>query len=389
MSAKTASAPLAEQVCDVLEKTLSRKALLHEPTFAGREWEYVKECLDSGWVSSAGKFVDRFEFEIAAYTGAAHAVACVNGTSALHIALRASAVEAGDEVLVPDLTFVATANAVAYCGAIPHFVDVDEKTLGADPLKLKNYLRESTQVQKGFLLNKKTGRKIKALVAVHTFGHPADLDALEKVCGEFGLALIEDAAESLGSFYKGRHTGTIGRFGILSFNGNKIVTTGGGGAILCRDAADAKRLKHQTTTAKAPHAWDFYHDELGYNYRLPNINAALGCAQLEQLPSFLEKKRALAMRYRENFSKLAGLRFFEEPSFAKSNYWLNAFLLDPENSSQRDGILSVLNQKGFMARPAWVLMHKLPMYGACPRMDVTTAESLEAGLVNIPSSSFL
>ncbi len=389
MMAKTTPAPLALQVCDVLDKTLSRKALLHEPSFTGHEWEYVKECLDTGWVSSAGKFVDRFESEIAAYTGSAHAVACVNGTSALHIALRAAGVEAGDEVLVPDLTFVATANAVAYCGALPHLVDSDEKTLGVDPVKLKKHLQESSKIKSGALFNRRTGAKIKALVAVHTFGHPVDLDALQRVCEEFHLILIEDAAESLGSFYKGRHTGTTGRFGILSFNGNKIVTAGGGGAVLCRDATDAQRIKHRTTTAKAPHAWNFYHDELGYNYRLPNINAALGCAQLEQLPVFLEKKRALAARYRENFLKLQGLYFFEEPPFAKSNYWLNAFLLNPENSSQRNEILSALNQKGFMARPAWVLMHKLPMYGACPRMDVSTAESLEARLINIPSSSFL
>lgn len=362
---------------------------LHEPTFAGNEWSYVKECLDTGWVSSVGKFVDRFEQQLADYTGAKRAIAVVNGTAALHIGLKLVGVEQGDEVLVPSLTFVATANAVSYCGAIPHFVDSDATTLGLDPHKLGRYLEEIAEIRADGCYNKQTGRRIKAVVPMHTFGHPVDLDPLVAVCGQYRIEIVEDAAESLGSFYKGQHTGNRGRVSALSFNGNKVITTGGGGAILTNDEELGALAKHLTTTARVSHKWSFIHDQVGYNYRLPNINAALGCAQLEQLPAFIESKRALAQRYADAFAGVAGIRFFAEPDFAKSNYWLNVLLLDEADVAQRDALLDATNRLGIMTRPAWTLMHELPMFADCPRMDLATAESLEQRLVNIPSSPAL
>ncbi|WP_206810936.1 LegC family aminotransferase [Paradesulfitobacterium ferrireducens] len=362
---------------------------LHEPQFCGNEWDYLEECLTTGWVSSVGKFVDRFEQMLAEYTGVKRAIAVVNGTAALHIALKVIGVKTGDEVLVPTLTFVATANAVEYCGAIPHFADSEEKSLGLDPHKLEIWLNEIAELRHGECFNRQTGRRIKAVIAMHTFGHPVDLDPLLEVCRRFKLELIEDAAESIGSFYKGRHTGNWGKFATLSFNGNKTITTGGGGAILTNDEELGKEVKHLTTTAKIPHPWAYYHDRVGYNYRLPNINAALGCAQMEQLDSFLEKKRILAERYKFAFSKVQGIRFFTEPDFAQSNYWLNVLLLDDENAFIRDTLLKKLNTSGIMARPAWTLMHKLPMFHSCPRMDVSTAENIESRLINIPSGALL
>lgn len=362
---------------------------LHEPRFAGNEWVYVKECLDTGWVSSVGGYVDRLEADLAAYTGAKRAVAVVNGTAALHICLLLAGVEAGDEVLIPALTFIATANAVAYCGAIPHFVDSEERTLGLDPARLADYLAERTEIRHDGCYNRTTGRRIKAVVPMHTFGHPVDLDPLLEICQSFHIELIEDAAESLGSFYKGRHTGNWGRLSAVSFNGNKIITTGGGGAILTNDDELAARAKHLTTTAKVPHRWEFNHDMIGYNYRLPNINAALGCAQLEQLPEFLTNKRNLAQRYAAAFEKINGIRFFTEPDFANSNYWLNALLLDEEVASQRDNVLALTNDAGIMTRPSWSLMHRLPMFADSPRMELPIAEAIEKRLINIPSSAFL
>lgn len=359
---------------------------LHEPFFGGNEWDYVKECLDTGWVSSVGKFVDRFEEQLAQYTGVRHAVATVNGTAALHICLQIVDVMPNDEVLIPTLTFVATANAVCYCGAVPHFVDSEESTLGLDPGKLEKYLDEIADIRPDGCFNRITGRRIKAVIPMHTFGHPVDLNSLMGVCESFKLELVEDAAESLGSYYKGRHTGNWGRVSALSFNGNKVVTTGGGGAIVTNDGSLAKLAKHLTTTAKLPHKWEFHHDMIGYNYRLPNINAALGCAQLEQLPEFLEKKRALAVRYQKAFADIKGIRFFTEPEYSRSNYWLNVLLLDSENAGERDTLLEYINKKNIMSRPAWTLMHKLPMFQNCPQMDLSTAEDLERRLINIPSS---
>ena len=362
---------------------------LHEPEFSGKEWLYVKECLDTGWVSSVGGFVDRFEEGLAEYTGAKRAVAVVNGTAALQVCLLLAGVTRGDEVFLPALTFVATANAATYCGAIPHFVDSEERTLGLDPAKLKAHLQEISDVRGDGCYNRRTGRRLKAVVAMHTFGHPVDLDPLTAVCGQFGLTLIEDAAESLGSFYKGKHTGNWGKLSALSFNGNKTITTGGGGAILTNDEDLGSMAKHLTTTAKVPHEWEFRHDRIGYNYRLPNINAALGCAQLEQLPAFLKRKRLLAERYRTVFSKMEGLRFFIEPEFARSNYWLNTLLLDATCAGELENVLRLANRNGIMARPAWTLLQKLPMYRECPRMDLSVAESLEKRLINIPSSAAL
>lgn len=381
----------ANDVLMALRSVLPNKDFisLHEPQFGGNEWNYVKECLDTGWVSSVGKFVDRLEAQLSEYTGARRAVAVVNGTAALHICLKLVGVERGDEVLVPALIFVAAANAVSYCGAIPHFVDSEEQTLGLDPHKLKAYLQEIAEVRTDGCYSRQTGRHIKAVVPMHTFGHPVDLDPLVDVCNQFKLAMVEDAAESLGSFYKGRHTGNWGRLSALSFNGNKTITTGGGGAILTNDEDIGKLAKHITTTAKLPHKWAFNHDMVGYNYRMPNINAALGCAQLEQLPDFLVKKRALANRYREAFKEVKGVSIFKEPDFAKSNYWLNVLLLDESIAEERNNLLELTNSCGILTRPAWTLMHKLPMFNGCPRMDLSVAENLERRLINIPSSVVL
>jgi perosamine synthetase len=380
------------QIIEILKDILpSEKDFigLHEPVFEGNEWAYLKDCLDTGWVSSVGKYVDLFEEKLAEYTGVKRAVAVVNGTAALHVCLKLVGVLPGDEVLTPALTFIATANAVTYCGAIPHFVDSVEESLGLDPYKLRHYLREIAEVKEEGCFNKKSGRRIKAVLPMHTFGHPVDLDLLVELCQEYKLELIEDAAESLGSYYKGRHTGNWGKVSALSFNGNKIITTGGGGAILTNDEELGKLAKHITTTAKAPHKWVFYHDMIGYNYRLPNINAALGCAQIEKLPSFIEKKRALAERYRHLFADLKGVRFFVEPDYARSNYWLNALLLDEKYAHKRDDLLELTNSQGIMTRPVWVLMNKLPMYRTCPKMNLDVAENIEKRLINIPSSASL
>ncbi|NTV49361.1 MAG: LegC family aminotransferase [Geobacteraceae bacterium] len=362
---------------------------LHEPCITGNEWTYVKECLDTGWVSSVGKFVDRFEEDLAAYTGVKRAIAVVNGTAALHICLLLADVKPGDEVLMPALTFIATANAVSYCGAIPHFIDSEEATLGVDSSKLNIYLEEIAEHRTDGCYNRLTGRRIKAIVPMHTFGHPVDLDPLVEVCQRFDITLIEDAAESLGSLYKGRHTGQWGLLSALSFNGNKTITTGGGGAILTNDEELGRLAKHITTTAKVPHRWEFNHDMVGYNYRMPNINAAIGCAQLEQLPGFLAAKRDLAERYHQAFTGIPGIRFFSEPANSRSNYWLNTLLLDEECAGQRNALLEATNDTGVMTRPAWTLMHKLPMFTGCPKMDLSVAESFEQRLLNIPSSVIL
>lgn len=362
---------------------------LHEPHFGGNEWTYVKECLDTGWVSSAGKFVDRFEAELADYTGVKRAVAVVNGTAALHICLLLADVKAGDEVLMPTLTFVATANAASYCNAIPHFVDSELQTLGVDPIRLAEYLDETTEQREDGCYNRFTGRRIRALVPMHTFGHPVELDPLVRICDQHRIILIEDAAESLGSFYKGRHTGQWGRLSALSFNGNKTITTGGGGALLTNDDDLGRLAKHITTTAKCPHRWEFNHDMVGYNYRMPNINAALGCAQLEQLPAFLAAKRLLSERYREALTAVDGIGFFIEPPNCRSNYWLNTLLLDEPFADQRDAVLAATNDAGIMTRPAWTLMHRLPQFSASPRMSLSTAEDLAKRIINIPSSAFI
>ncbi|MBW1740306.1 MAG: LegC family aminotransferase [Deltaproteobacteria bacterium] len=384
--------PIDNEILNALRAVLSTEEdkFLHEPVFAGNEWAYVKECIDTGWVSSVGKFVDRFEEMLKDFTGAKKVVAVVNGTAALHMALLLAGVKHDDEVIVPALTFVATANAVSYLGAVPHFADSEEKTLGMDPSKLADHLAEIADVKDGCCYNTKTGRRIAAVVPMHVFGHPVDMDPLLKMCERFGrIPVVEDSAESLGSYYKGKHTGTFGKMGVLSFNGNKTITTGGGGAILTDDEELGKLAKHLATTAKVTHKWEYFHDHVGYNYRLPNINAALGCAQLEQLPEFLRKKRALAEKYVRAFEDVKGVRLFIEPDSCTSNYWLNALLLDTEDLTLRDEVLEKTNEAGFMTRPAWTLMHRLPMFEHCPRMDLSVAESLEKRLINIPSGAGL
>ncbi len=360
---------------------------LHIPHFAGNEWPYLKECIDTGWVSSVGKFVDRFEVDLAEFCGVEKAIAVANGTAALHMSLLLTGVERDDEVLMPALTFIATANAVSYCGAIPHFIDSEEISLGVDVAKLADHLKDIAERRAdGFSYNRHTGRRLRALVPMHAFGHPVDLDPMAALCEEYNIVLIEDAAESLGSFYKGKHTGNVGRISALSFNGNKVLTTGGGGAILTNDPELGRRAKHLTTTAKVPHRWEFFHDETGYNYRMPNINAALGCAQLEQLPTFLEKKRDLANRYAAAFAQIPGVSFVSEPSYGRSNYWLNCIILDKGQEAQRDLILAATNDAGLMTRPAWELMNRLPMYAHCPAADLSGAASIVQRLLNIPSS---
>jgi perosamine synthetase len=362
---------------------------LHEPEFAGNEWAYTKECIDSGWVSSAGKFVDEFEARLAQYTGARRAVAVVNGTAALEIALRLAGTQAGDEVLVPALTFVATANAVAHCGAVQHFVDSEEATLGLDPAALEEHLARVAERAAGGWRNRLSGRRLAAVVPMHALGHPAAMARILEVAARYGLPVVEDAAESLGSTLGGRHTGTFGLAGTLSFNGNKIVTTGGGGAILSNDETLAQRARHLTTTAKQPHPWRFVHDEVGYNYRLPNLNAALGCAQMERLPDMLARKRRLAHAYRARLAGADGLRFIDEPPGSVSNFWLNAVRLDIDGLEERDSIIGSLVAAGYHCRPLWTLMHRLPMFRDCSRAPLPVAERLEVSVIKLPSSAKL
>lgn len=360
---------------------------LHEPRFAGREWELVKDCLDSGWVSSVGAYVDRFEAMVAEACGTSHAVATVNGTAALHAALLVSGVRPGDEVIIPALTFVATANAVSYCHAIPHFADVDDATLGLDPDKLRRYLGRMATSRDGATINTSTGRPIRAVVPMHTFGHPVAMDEVMALAADFDLAVVEDATESIGSLYRGAKTGGIARVGTLSFNGNKTVTTGGGGAIAMNDEALWRETKHLTTTAKVRHPWAFVHDKVGFNYRLPNINAALGVAQMEQLGSMLQAKRRLAEAYRQRLDGVAGLRFYREREGTEANYWLNAVVLDRADIATRDAVLEATNAAGFMVRPIWTAMHRLPIYASVPRDDLSVTEDLEARVINLPSSA--
>ena len=363
---------------------------LHEPIFAGNEKKYVNECIDTGWVSSVGSYVNAFEAKMAEYTGVKYAVAAVNGTAAVHMTLILAGVARDEEILCPSLTFIATANAVHYCGAIPHFIDVSPTTLGVCPERLDTYL--SGIVKTGpdgkSAINTKTGRRIAALLIMHCFGHPVDIEGCQRVAAKYNIPLVEDATESLGSKYKGTHTGGAGLVSSFSFNGNKIITTGGGGAILTNDPEIAARAKHLTTTAKQPHPYLFVHNEVGYNYRLPNINAAMGVAQLEQLPAFVAKKRALATRYQEAFKSLGNsVTFFKEPADCQSNYWLNAILV-PDRAT-RDALLEASNSNGIMTRPVWEPMHKLAMYAACPRADLDVTEHLADRIVNIPSSANL
>lgn len=356
---------------------------LHAPVFNGNEKKYIEECIDTTFVSSVGKFVDLFEIEIAKYTNSKKAVACVNGTNALHLALLLTGVKRDDEVITQPLTFIATANAISYSGAHPVFLDVDQETISLSPVILRQFLESNAVLKSDGCYNKTTKRKIAACVPMHTFGHPCKIDELVRICNEYHIPLVEDAAESLGSLYKGRHTGTFGKIGILSFNGNKIITSGGGGMLLFQDEELANYAKHLTTQAKVPHPWEFFHDNIGYNYRMPNINAALGLAQLEQLDKFLTHKRSLAHEYRE-FFKTVDIEFFTEPANASSNYWLNSILLN--DKATRDAFLEYTNGNGIMTRPAWTLMNDLPMFKDCQTYKLENATRIKDSLVNLPSS---
>jgi len=359
---------------------------LHEPVFLGNEKKYLNECIDSTFVSSIGKFVDRFEVMMAEYTGAKYAIATVNGIAALHIALQLVGVDKDSEVITQPLSFIATCNAISYCGAKPIFIDVDRHTMGLSPESLLLFLQEQTEQRADGCYNKTTGNRISAVLPMHTFGHPCRIDDIAVICYEHNIFLVEDAAESLGSFYKNKHTGTFGRIGIFSFNGNKTITAGGGGMIVTNDEVLAKRAKHITTTAKIPHAYEFIHDEIGYNYRLPNINAALGCAQMETLDEILKNKRELALAY-ERFFAGKDINFVKEPKNAKANYWLNAVIL--QNKKTSDKFLKITNDAGIMTRPIWRLMNRLEMFTSCQVGDLTNAYWLEDRVVNIPSGVYL
>ncbi len=380
----------SSEILDAIKSVVGDEhANLHEPSFEGNELNYLKECIESTFVSSSGKFVDKFEDDLAAFTSAKFAISVVNGTSALHLSLILCGVKPGDEVLVPALSFVATANAVAYCGATPHFVDSNYETLGLDANKLREYLTAETQMINGLCVNKKTQRVIRAVVPMHTFGHPVDIEEVLVLAKDFNLQLIEDAAESLGSLYKNRHTGTFGRFGVLSFNGNKTITTGGGGAILTNNEEDATKAKHMSTTARLKHNWIFKHDDIGFNYRMPNLNAALGCAQMEGLPEKLRSKKFLFNKYSKAFSGIEGVNIFAEPRDCSSNYWLQTLMLSEDNLELRDEILAATNAQNIMTRPIWTPLSELQPYSSSPSMKLDVVKSLEKRLINLPSSPSL
>ena len=357
---------------------------LHAPLFIGNEKKYLNECIDTTFVSSVGKFVDRFEAEVAAYTGAKKAVVCVSGTNALHMAMMLVGVERNDEILTQALTFIATCNAISYINAHPVFIDVDKDTLGLSPAAVKAWLIKNAEVKNNACYNKHTGRRVKACIPMHTFGHPVRIDELADICKEWHLELVEDAAESLGSFYKGQHTGTFGKVGAISFNGNKTITTGGGGMLLFQDEELGALAKHLTTQAKVPHRWAFVHDHIGYNYRMPNINAALGCAQLENLERYVEDKRKTAEIYTDFFQNIPDITFFTESENSHSNYWLNVVILKDKKTQQE--FLEYTNNHGIMTRPVWELMNRLDMFKNCETDGLKNTEWLADRIVNIPSS---
>ena len=379
-----------KKILDILQGILgNQRHGLHEPVFRGNEKTYINDCIDTTFVSSVGPYVDKLEKELAHYTGAKRAIAVSNGTSALQISLKLGGVVPGDEVLVPSLTFVGTVNAILYLGAIPHFVDSEDETFGVDPNALKKWLKNFSEITNDGCINLKTGKRIKALMPVHIFGHPCKLDSLLEIASDYNLVIIEDAAEGLGSFYYGKHVGTFGKFGALSFNGNKIITTGGGGAILTNDDRLADKAKHLTTTAKIAHKWKYIHDDVGYNYRMPNLNAALGLAQLEQLDNFLLSKRKLFEQYEKAFQGIKNIKLIKEPKGCKSNYWLQTILLDNSIINNQEIILEYINNHNFMIRPAWKLIHKLFPYKKFPKTSIKTSLYLEKSIINLPSSAGL
>ena len=377
-----------QRIVDFIKKTFNTQEFipLHEPRFIGNEKKYLNDCIDSTFVSSVGKYVDTFEKEFAKKVGSKYAIATVNGTAALHISLILADVKKDDEVITQPLTFIATCNAISYIGAKSIFVDVDLDTMGLSPSSLLSFLETNCEIQDSKCINKTTGKTIKACVPMHTFGHSCKIDEIKDICDKWSIALVEDAAESLGSYYKHKHTGTFGKVGAFSFNGNKIITSGGGGVIVTDDEVLAKRAKHITTTAKIPHPFEYVHDEIGYNYRLPNLNAALLVAQLEQLDKFLDSKTELASLY-EEFFKSQDIEFIKQPQNSKSNYWLQAVLL--KDKKQRDEFLEFTNKNGVMTRPIWKLMNELEMFKECQKTTLENAKYLEERVVNIPSSVIL
>ena len=374
-----------ENVIDFIKKTYKTKKFipLHQPKFIGNEKKYLDQCIDTTFVSSVGKFVDQFEKKIAKFTGSKYAIATCNGTSALHISLLLANVDQNSEVITQPLNFVASSNAINYCGAKPIFIDVDKDTMGLSPSALKEFLYKKTTIKNRQCINNKTGKVIKACVPMHSYGHPCRIDEIKRLCKKYNIFLVEDAAESVGSLYKGKQTGTFGKIGVLSFNGNKIITAGGGGCILTNETILAKKAKHLTTTAKLAHKWDFKHDMVGYNYRMPNLNAALLVAQLENLKIFIKNKIDLAERY-ENFFQSTNYNFFKEPKNCKSNYWLNSIIL--KNKKQRDNFLKITNSNGIMTRPIWTLMNRLPMFRHSQCENLKNSKWLNDRVVNIPSS---
>lgn len=380
--------PPVARVISAIEQVVGdapRPVALHEPLFGGQEGKYVQSCIDEGWVSSVGAFVDRFERDLAAYCDVPYAVAMVNGTCALHAALSVMGVGAGDEVLVPSLTFVATANAVMHAGGVPHFVEVEEESLGMDPVALEEYLSRIASVTGGCAVNTQTGRVIRAMMPVHVFGHPCKLPQLQQVADKWHIRLLEDATEALGSRRGGAPVGKSNA-AVFSFNGNKIITTGGGGVVVTQDETLYRRLRHLSTTARQPHAFAISHDEVAWNYRMPNLNAALGCAQLEQLPRFVAAKRALAQRYREGFSAVEGMRILTEPPGTQSNYWLVTLLLDEADPAWLEQALQALQEEKLLCRPVWTPLHLLPMYSSHPRSDLSRTEGLARRIISLPSS---
>lgn len=387
----SATSPDVDWIIDRLVEVVGVQNLpcpLHRPVFSPSAQAYVQETMASGWVATSGNFLNRFEALVADFTGAPHVVATSTGTAALHSCLLLSGVERDDEVLSPALTFVATANAIAYCGAHPHFVDVDRATMGVDPERLEEYLRSVGRMVDGHFRNLKTGRRIRALIGVHTFGHPYAIDAVQEICQRRQIIMIEDAAQALGSWIGDRHSGTIGHMGVISFNGNKTATAAGGGAILIRDADLAQKARHLTSTGKVPHPWNYFHDIVAYNYRMANLNAAVGCSQMEDLPKFLRAKRALAADYQAAFAG-SSVAIFHEPAGCRSNYWLNALQLSAELAPLRDILIQRMLDRQLQVRPVWTPLHRLPMYINCPRMNLATTEYLEQTVINLPSSPFL
>jgi perosamine synthetase len=379
---------LANDIIKSIRKVVGKKKHhLHEPLFFGNEIKYLKKTITTNLVSSVGPFVKKFEDQITKFTKSKYTISSVNGTEALHLSLIACGVKNNDEILVPTITFVGTANAIVYSGATPHFVDSEFETLGIDPIKLEKYLEKITIKKGKFYFNKKTKRKIKAIMPVHVFGNICKIDKILKIAKKYNLVVIEDAAEALGSFFNNKHAGTFGLVGCFSFNGNKIMTTGGGGAIITNNKLLAKKIKHLSTTAKINHRWEYIHDEVGYNFRMPNLNAALGSAQIENLNKFLRSKRKLFLRYCEEFSKIDGVTLIKNPKFSKSNNWLNTILIKNSSIQKRNKVLSLAQKNQIFLRPVWKPLHQLKHFRSMPKMNLENAKKIYISCINLPSSS--